>query len=175
MGDPDDRALLARIQAGDDRAFTALVEAWTPRLLRWLTATGCPHHDAEDVVQETFLRVHRHAEAYRPRWAVSTWLFTIAHRIRLDLPRRSTETVPELAAPVAPDPVGGGLWELARDLLGPEGHHLLWLRYGEDLEPGAIAGILGISGLACRVRLHRARARLRTALADRGDPVECLP
>jgi RNA polymerase sigma-70 factor (ECF subfamily) len=170
----NDRELLARIQAGDDQAFTRLVETWTPRLLRWLIVTGCPHHDAEDVVQETFLRVHRHAAAYRPRWAVSTWLFTIAQRLRLDLVRRPHEPMRDQAAPPAPEPADGGLWDMVRTLLGPDEHHLLWLRYGEDLEPGAIAAVLGINGLACRVRLHRARARLRDALTARGIPVECL-
>jgi RNA polymerase sigma-70 factor (ECF subfamily) len=171
-----DRELLARIQAGDDQAFTRLVEAWAPRLHRWLVSTGCGHHDAEDVVQETFLRVHRHAEAYQPRWEPSTWLFTIAHRIRLDLPRRRPEPVADRPAPDAePAMADPGLWNHVRRLLGPDDHHLLWLRYGEDLAPGAIARILGITGLACRVRLHRARSRLRAALDDRPDLLECCP
>jgi len=173
MAEAGDRDLARKAAAGDAAAFAMLVEGHARRLHRWLVATGTAHHDAEDVVQEAFLRAHRAMARYDARWAFSTWLFTIAHRVRLDLVARRREHAPLAAvAAAAAEPAEalpeGGLWARARELLAPEEFRLLWLHYAEDQAPGAVARILGINPIAARVRLHRARKRLETAL--RADP-----
>lgn len=176
MVEAGDRALAVQAAAGDAAAFTALVEGHAPRLQRWLVATGTPHHDAEDVVQEAFLRAHAAIARYDRRWAFSTWLFTIAHRVRLDQAARRRDHAPlddVHAAPAAAsgdDPLpSGGLWARARTLLSADEFRLLWLHYAEDQAPADVARVLGINSLAARVRLHRARKRLEAAL--RSDPV----
>lgn len=168
-----DRAVAARAAAGDAAAFAVLVESHAQRLHRWLVATGTAHHDAEDVVQEAFLRAHAAIARYDARWAFSTWLFTIAHRVRLDLAARRRDHAPLddiHAAPAAPADAlpEGGLWSRARGLLPADEFRLLWLHYAEDQAPAAVARILGINPIAARVRLHRARKRLEAAL--RADP-----
>lgn len=167
-----DRAVAAQAAAGDAAAFAALVESHAPRLHRWLVATGTAHHDAEDVVQEAFLRAHGAIARYDPRWAFSTWLFTIAHRVRLDLAARRRDLAPlddVHAAPASADPLpAGGLWHRARAVLSADEFRLLWLHYAEDQPPAAVARVLGINPIAARVRLHRARKRLEAAL--RADP-----
>lgn len=182
MDEADDRVLASAAQAGDAPAFAVLVERHVPRLHRWLVATGCGHHDAEDVVQEAFLRAHRAISRYDPRWAFSTWLFTIAHRVRLDLATRRRELALEgidLPAPLPEEAStsGGGLWALARSVLSEDDYRAVWLCYAEDQPPAAVARILGINQIAARVRLHRARRRLEAAL--RADPslvpAEVLP
>lgn len=182
MAEGAERDLALRAAAGDAEAFAGLVAAFAPRLHRWLVATGTRHHDAEDVVQEAFLRAHAAIHRYDPRFAVSTWLFTIAHRLRLDqaAQRRAAQPLPEgRAAPEAdPDPLpAGGIWAAARAELDDEAFRILWLRYAEDLPPAAIAGILGIGPIAARVRLHRARHRLAAALRRRPAllPAEAMP
>ncbi len=174
MAGDGDRGLAGRAAAGDAAAFAVLVEEHAPRLHRWLVATGTPHHDAEDVVQEAFLRAHGAIARYDARWAFSTWLFTIAHRLRLDQAARrrdhaTLDAVPVLAAEPPTDPLPeGGLWARARELLPVEEFRLLWLHYAEDQAPSAVARVLGINPIAARVRLHRARKRLEAAL--RADP-----
>ena len=168
-----DRELAARAGAGDAAAFAALVETHAQRLHRWLVATGSGHHDAEDAVQEAFLRAHAAIGRYDPRWAFSTWLFTIAHRVRLDQLERRREHAPladvHAAADAGADPLPeGGLWARARSALSPDEFRLLWLHYAEDQAPAAVARVLGINPIAARVRLHRARRRLEAAL--RADP-----
>ncbi len=173
MAAEGDRAVAAQAAAGNAAAFAALVESHAQRLHRWLVATGTAHHDAEDVVQEAFLRAHAAIARYDARWAFSTWLFTIAHRVRLDLAARRRDHAPLddiHAAPAAatdalPD---GGLWSRARALLPADEFRLLWLHYAEDQAPAAVARILDINPIAARVRLHRARKRLEAAL--RADP-----
>ncbi len=172
--DPGDAELARAAAAGEAGSFDRLVERHVPRLLRWLESTGTSHHDAEDAAQEACIRAHRAIARYDPRWAFSTWLFTIAHRVRLDLAARRRDHVPLAAvelpsAAPEPDPLPeGGLWARARALLHAEDLRALWLHYAEDLAPAEVARVLGISGIAARVRLHRARKRLETAL--RADP-----
>ncbi len=170
----DDRSLAAAAGSGDAVAFAALVEAHAGRLHRWLVATGTGHHDAEDVVQEAFLRAHAAIDRYDPRWAFTTWLFTIAHRVRRDLaarrrPHTSLDSC-QIAAPPAEEDVvpAGGLWARARSILNSDEYRALWLRYAEDMEPAEVARVIGINPIAARVRLHRARRRLEHAL--RADP-----
>lgn len=165
-----DAALMRAARGGDERAFADLVRRHAGPLHRYLVATGLPAHDADDVVQESFIRAHRALAAFDERWAVSTWLYTIAHRLRINRQTRARrhpplEAVPEPhAAPDSAREPGRGddapVWELARRVLTERQAHALWLRYGEALEPREIGRVLGTSALNARVILHRARAAL---------------
>lgn len=180
----DDRAIASLAAAGDAAAFAMLVESHLPRLHRWLVGTGSSHHDAEDAAQEAFLRAHAAISRYDARWAFSTWLFTIAHRVRLDQAARRREHArldeghAAEAPPAADDPLpAGGLWARAHAALPADDYQILWLHYAEDQPPAAVARILGINPVAARVRLHRARKRLEAALRSDPNfaPVEALP
>lgn len=66
----------------NERAFAELYERWTPRLLAFLGRRyGVDPEDAEDLVAETWARVHRHAHRYEPDRRFSTWLFTICSNL----------------------------------------------------------------------------------------------
>jgi RNA polymerase sigma-70 factor (ECF subfamily) len=80
----DERALLARAQAGDERAFVALVEPYRRVLEVHAYRMLGSRHDAEDVVQETLLRAWRAVERFERRASVSTWLYRIATNACLD-------------------------------------------------------------------------------------------
>jgi RNA polymerase sigma-70 factor (ECF subfamily) len=54
-----------------------------PRLLRYATSLGLKPHDAEDVIQETFLALFRHLQAERPRSNLPGWVFRVTHRMAL--------------------------------------------------------------------------------------------
>jgi RNA polymerase sigma-70 factor, ECF subfamily len=169
----DDQHLISAAQAGNESAFAALVHAYAPRLHRYLVATGVGHHDADDLVQDAFLRVHRHLANYDARYAFTTWLFTIGHRLRLNwvARRRPQAALESIAEPAASDDDQAetiGVWAIAQRVLSERHFQILWLRYGEDQELDAIAHISGISSINVRVTLHRARAKLEGHLRAEG-------
>ena len=84
--------LMARYQAGDFAAVTALVEAIGPQLHRFFMAQSASRSDADDLLQETWLRIHRVRHTYRPGEPVLPWFYAIARRARIDHYRRSGRT-----------------------------------------------------------------------------------
>src|SRR5579884_3754855 len=79
------RCLLARAQAGDERAFRELVEPYRRALEVHCYRMLGSLQDAEDVVQETLLRAWRALERFEPRASVRTWLYRIATNACLDV------------------------------------------------------------------------------------------
>lgn len=73
-----DKELLARVKASDTRAFTVLVDRYKIRLFNVIYRMLQNREEAEDILQETFLRVFREKESYDPTFAFSTWIYTIA-------------------------------------------------------------------------------------------------
>jgi len=80
LHDPDVRPML-QVKAGDAAAFTELVLRYQNRLLTILEHLVSNREQAEDLAQETFLRVFRARERYEPGAKFSTWLFTIANNV----------------------------------------------------------------------------------------------
>ncbi|MBA3344671.1 MAG: sigma-70 family RNA polymerase sigma factor [Gemmatimonadales bacterium] len=78
---PDNGQLVAAHLAGDTRAFPQLVERYRDRLLNFVTRMIGDRERAEDLVQEAFLRVHRHLHRFDPSKKFSTWIYTIASNL----------------------------------------------------------------------------------------------
>ena len=81
--------LMLRVRDGDVVAFGELVELWQNRLVTlFLHHTG-DHATAEDLAQETFMRVYRARERYKPTAKFTTWIHTIANNVSSDLRQRA--------------------------------------------------------------------------------------
>ncbi|MHC4202712.1 MAG: RNA polymerase sigma factor [Planctomycetota bacterium] len=167
--------LVGRARGGSDAAFEELVERFSGRLYQFLVARGARPADAEDLVQETFVRAYQALDRYDSRWSFQTWLFTIGRRCAISQHRARRKLVPlpeeELAAAPAVDTAAddgpGTLWRRAAKLLSPRHYEALWLRYGEDMSVREIGRVMGMSELHARVVLHRARSRLAAYLSAR--------
>jgi RNA polymerase sigma-70 factor (ECF subfamily) len=82
---PDDDALLVlRVGEGEVAAYRELVRRHAPLLLRFAARLLRDETEAEDVVQETCLRLWQHARDYSPKARVTTWLHRIAHNLAVD-------------------------------------------------------------------------------------------
>ena len=173
---------LARAAAGGaGQAAEELARRWGPRLLRFFAARGHADPDAEDLAQDTLLRVLRHLGRYDTRRPFATWIFTIGHRLALNRrrdrrPHLGWDEAGEPAAPAAATPDPGGLvWRLAASELDERSHRLLWLRYVEEQPLAEAAVVLGISETNAKVILHRARVRLGRLLATRHPDLAAAP
>jgi RNA polymerase sigma-70 factor, ECF subfamily len=176
--------LVTAAKSGDKAAFDELVRvtyADTYTLAHRLTGD---EEDARDVVQEAYLRAYRGLRRFRGDAQFSTWMYRItANCAATHLSRRSRHRHDELdeATPVADphpdhDPQlradAGDLRErlqVALDELPPRLRTVVVLRDVYDLPHEAIAAELGISESAAKVRLHRARNKLRDQLFGRRE------
>jgi len=88
----DLKELMAAVARDRDRAaYGRLFQYFAPRLIGFMQRAGLSSTDAEEIAQETMVTVWRKADLYDPRQAaVSTWIFTIARNLRIDLARRAT-------------------------------------------------------------------------------------
>jgi RNA polymerase sigma-70 factor (ECF subfamily) len=133
-------------------------------------------HDAEDLVQETFLRAYRGFDRFEPGTNIRAWLFTILHRVRTDAFRRagrSPQTVEMIgegpAVPAPQEALASGAEDIERALAAlPEVFRVaVLLRDVEDLRYDEIAGVLDIPIGTVMSRIHRGRVLLRAALSKR--------
>src|SRR6202166_117993 len=82
-----DSVTVARVKAGDGDAYRALVDRHSRSVFRLAFRMTGNEQDAEDVVQETFLRAYKQLSHYESRSSFSTWLYRIASNYSLDLIR----------------------------------------------------------------------------------------
>ncbi len=178
----EDVQLMLACRAGDDGAFGALFQRWSSPLLRYLERMLGDAAAAEELVQETFLRVHRARARYSPDARFSTWLYTIANHLALNelrRPRRqrehrSVDAEDDTRAPLvlAADPQRteeridarrlGGAVEAALAELPDRQRAALWLTAVEGLSYAEVASTLETSEKSVKALVHRARS----ALAD---------
>src|SRR5712692_8068547 len=98
---------MERYQQADPEAPVALVHALTPALLRFFRSQVASREQADDLLQETWIRIHRVRHTYRPGEPVLPWLYAIARRVRIDGYRRTQRiALHEIAMEVLPEPPG---------------------------------------------------------------------
>jgi RNA polymerase sigma-70 factor (ECF subfamily) len=164
---------MIRYQAGDASAVDELVSQLSPRLLRFLSHPQLDRADAEDLLQDCWLRIHRVRHTYRATEPLLPWVFAIAHHTRLDgFRRRQRRGRLEVLVPEVPERASDtGLNQHRPDVLGlldelPDGPRevVRLLKIGEmSLEE--VARATGSSLGAVKQKAHRAYATLRQILA----------
>ena len=178
---PDERLLVERMRAGDDRAFDEVYALYRDRIYGFLLRLSGHRDVADDLFQETFLKLARHAGALRPESDLKAWLFTVArnqylsHRrwAALDFSRLVTlgdETNYANAEPLPDTLVEGArrmrLVEQALARLSPKSREALLLVGVEGFDQERAAAVVGVTYMAFRQRLSRARAELERAVEN---------
>ena len=90
----DDAALVERLQAGDERAFSLVVDSWSPMMLRVARTFVSTEASAEEMVQETWLAVLRGLDRFEGRSSLRTWVFRILSNQAKTRGVREARTVP---------------------------------------------------------------------------------
>ena len=155
---------------GDEGAFRALYRRHNPKVYRFvLRMVGGDTAEAEDIMQETWLRAARALERFRWQSALSSWLSGIAlNRVR-ELARKKKRSLVEVDGewemPVAPQDSGKRIdLERALELLPPGFRTVLVLHDVEGFTHQEIGGQLGITDGTSKSQLHGARKAMRRLL-----------
>ncbi|MEI9405525.1 RNA polymerase sigma factor [Mesorhizobium argentiipisi] len=188
-----DRALVSRALARDPDAFRAIIKTHNQRLYR--IARGVVRNDAEaeDIVQEAYMRAFASLSSFRGEASLSTWLSRIVINEALGRLRKRRRTVAMPGNPEAQiirfplnqndlnpgdDPERTmaqrqilGLVERATDSLPDDYRTVFVARVIEGLSIEETADLLGVKPETVKTRLHRARALVRKALDDEIGPV----
>jgi RNA polymerase sigma-70 factor (ECF subfamily) len=164
MADPADEALMQAVARGEAEAFETLCRRWERPLHRFLVRQSGPA-DADDLFQETWLRVARAAASFDPSRRFSTWLFQIALNLCRDRGRRTTAepvdpTELDATAATPSDPTARLDARRLLDALPDAQRAAVVLRYWHDLPEDDVATILDIPRGTVKSRLHQAMRRL---------------
>lgn len=164
----------------DQRDFTSVYAEYYPKIAGYLRRL-VGDADAEDVAQEVFLKINRSIDSFRGESSLSTWIYRIATNAAMDHLRKPSSRMvqpvedrdEEDAGPIDTAPLHDTLL-IKKDMNGcirnvvdslPEDYRtVLVLSELEELTNAEIAEVLGISLDTTKIRLHRARTKLRKAL-----------
>ena len=178
MPAPADAALVDRLRRGERAAFRELYGRFAQASFNFLVRLAGRRDAAEDLHQETWLSIARHAGGLAPDTDLAAWIYTVARNRFVSSRRRADRVGPAsdptvldraASAPPADDP---GCRDLEQALAAlPEIHREVLLLVGiEGLALGQAAEVLAIRPDAARQRLARARAALADALER--EPVD---
>jgi RNA polymerase sigma-70 factor (ECF subfamily) len=158
-------------QQADASAAASLVALISPALLRFFRFNSASREQAEDLLQETWLKIHRMRHSYRPGERVLPWVYAIAHHVRIDSYRRTRRIAAhETLAETLPEPVGPNaafdavqFESLVATLPDPQREVITMLKVsGMTVEEVARATSSTVG--AVKLKAHRAYERLRELL-----------
>lgn len=183
-----ERDLINRSQAGDRDAFGELVALYKDKIYTLAYRMLGSREEAEDVAQETFIRLYSHLHRYNEAYRLSTWLFRIANNLSIDRLRRFHRNKKELSLDAGIQGTEGlALYDSISDhsptpeqsilqneveervkeaimSLAPKYRSIMILKYIEDLSIQEISEIVGLPEATVKTRLHRGREALRKKL-----------
>ena len=194
--DPElaDEALMQRFRGGEAAAFRVLVKRHQDRVFNFVLRQVRSPETAQELVQETFLRVVKNADTFRSEARFTTWIFTIArnlcvdalrrqkHRntVALDAPLRAGESEGATLLDMVKDDQPGADHRLqdkrfstalrgALDALPPEQREVFLMRELEGLKFREIADVVGVPENTIKSRMRYALEALRNHLSAFGD------
>ncbi|RLB54846.1 MAG: RNA polymerase sigma factor [Deltaproteobacteria bacterium] len=176
LADQSDERLMAAYVAGNETAFAELFHRYGGRLLRVIRRQVRSEDDAREIVQQTFLHLHRARHDFRSGATLRPWIFTIALNLKreyfrrrgrrpeapLDLDGRNDPSVP------AYDPTRHERAQAVRAALAslpPGQREVIELHWFSELSFQEVAVVVGASVSAVKVRAHRGYGRLRKSLS----------
>lgn len=168
-----DEELMLAYAAGEAGAFKELFERHAPGLLRLMQRELFAREEANDLVQQTFLHLHRARRDFDPTQRFKPWLYTIALNLKREhfrRRRRRPEVLGNAGDERSAEPRGQEVLEARRSVswalgqLPEENRTVIELHWFEGLSFAEVAKALGIGTVAAKVRAHRGYVKLRRLL-----------
>lgn len=171
-----DEELVVQARAGSSPAMDELWRRYQRRLFLFVRRRVANDQDAEDILQETFIKAMRYLDHFDERYRFASWIYSMCNQLIIShYRRRRNDSLPEdlVAGGNGPAEAAEGdslkerLWQAAAALPQKQ-FDAVWLRYVEEMSVAEVAKSLSISGICARVLLHRARlALVQKFAADR--------
>jgi len=171
---PDLEQIMTRYQSGDAAAAESLVDLLSGQLYFFFSSQMGSREEADDMLEEVWLRIHRVRHTYRPGEPVLAWVYAIARRVRIDNYRRRYRIARrEVAADVLPEVRAGqgssqelpSFAELVAPLPESQREVLTMLKVG-GLSIEEVARATSSTAGSVKQKVHRAYDRLRRMLQD---------
>ena len=167
------------IAGGDSAAFQRLIDREGPRLLRFARGLLGSAEEAEDVIQDTLIRLWTNAAGWTPEARIGTWLHRVCYNGSIDRLRRRRNFVDESVLEAFADPgmnadtgiIRSETVRSVRDaiaLLPERSRTAILLFHFQDLSQREAAAVMGLSEAAMESLLARARRQLRQSLSGKG-------
>jgi RNA polymerase sigma-70 factor (ECF subfamily) len=181
-----DEQVVDRVRRGDSGLYELLMRRYNQRVYRVIRSVLIDNNEAEDVLQEAWVRAYEHLEQFEGRASFSTWVTKIAYYEALARAHRNKQRAPleDLKGEIMPEASRmlpktetpeeqamraqlGRMLQAAVDELPVSYRSVFMLREVEQLNTSETAECLGLSEEAVKTRLHRSRALLRRDLEGR--------
>lgn len=180
-----DRVTIKQAARGDEKAFRRLYDHYAPFVWRIVYRTsGSDHETAQDIVQETFVRIHRSLKSFNAASSLGTWIYRVAfntaqsYLARMARYHKTTEPL----APNEPDPrFKADTYEASEVVhkvlcsLSAEDRFLLVAKELDGLTFEEISSINGNSPESLRTRMSRMKEKIRSFVNSVSLPKEAVP
>ena len=168
----DESDLVRKAQDGDVEAFETLVEAYKAMVYSVAYQIAANADDAEDIYQESFIKLYRNIRAYSSIHKFKTWLFRLVTNTAIDHLRKQKKSRRLSLETRLPDRSQASDSDLKLTLdqilstVSPKQRMAFVLRDLQGFPLSEVAQILRCSGVTARVHLHNARTRIRRSLEN---------
>lgn len=165
--------LMVLYQEGDLGAATTLIHSVSPKLFRFFAAQAISKGEADDLLQETWLRIHKVRHTYRPGESAIAWFYAIARHVRVDHYRKAMRTsvrereLDEIADTTKAPTGRNDEWEALLAPLSSGEREVLEMLKVEGLSLEEVARATSSTVGSVKQKVHRAYKKLREALGSR--------
>ncbi|MDB4341995.1 sigma-70 family RNA polymerase sigma factor [bacterium] len=171
----ESQRLAIAAQSGCIESFESLVGQFEKPLYHFLLTKTRNHHQAQDLLQDTFLITYRKLDRFNPSYPFSSWIYTIANRLAISHYRKQKTLLEEVefaiettaCNEVMEQECARSLWAYAKRLLTKNHFTALRLFYTEGMTIDQVAATMNRNPNSVKVWLHRARKRMAQELKPR--------
>ena len=172
-----DSNVIASAVGGCELCFQQIVFRYQGKLLSFISRRVKSQHDAEDILQDTFVQAYKNLKSFDDRWQFSTWIYTIANRLIVSFFRKQKASNISIEDNI-PSPGNSQLdsidaneqtklfWKKISESLPDNQFAAIWLKYAGEMKVKQIAEVLDKSEANIKIILFRARNTIATLFAD---------